>query len=201
MRPGRTGGFSLIEVLVAVTLLAVVGVLGYRGLDQVRLASARLGQHADEWQTLAAAFERIGNDLRQALPPALSPGSDAAFWQLSAADEQGRRSGQLSFVRPAWTTGEAQRVAYRWEEGDGGDGGTLWLLLWSGREETAAVRRLRLLDGLRQIDMACLDRHGTWRRTWSTSAQGGDLPRAIRFELVLPDGRRIERIFDLPAAG
>ena len=79
MRPGRAGGFSLIEVLVAVTLLAVVGVLGYRGLDQVRLASARLGQHADEWQTLAAAFERFGNDLRQALPPALSPGSDAAF--------------------------------------------------------------------------------------------------------------------------
>lgn len=199
MRQQRAGGFSLIEVLVAVILLAVVGILGYRGLDQVRLASARLGRHADEWQALAAAFERIGNDLRQALPPALSPGGDAAFWQLRAGNDDGRRSGQLSFVRPAWTTGEAQRVAYLWE--DGAAGSTLWLLLWSGHDETAAVRRLRLLDGLRHVDVSCLDRAGAWRGTWSTTGHGDDLPRAVRFDLVLPDGRRIERIFDLPAAG
>ncbi len=61
-RPGQ-GGFTLIELLVALAVMAMMAVLGWRGLDAVMQTQARLGQRADELQTLQSGLAQWGADL------------------------------------------------------------------------------------------------------------------------------------------
>jgi general secretion pathway protein J len=64
-RPSRIQrqGFTLIEVLVAISIMAVMAVLSWRGLDGMTQTQARLQQRADEVLTLQAGLNQWGADL------------------------------------------------------------------------------------------------------------------------------------------
>ena len=92
-------GFTLIEVLVAMTLLAVLGVLGYRGLESVRQAATQVEQTAARWQEIQGALERLGRDVRQTV----GRGRGGAL--------------EVSFTRIDPQHGGSRSLAYRWREG------------------------------------------------------------------------------------
>ena len=56
-------GFTLIEVLVAISIMAVMAVLSCRGLDGMTQTQTRLQQRADEVLTLQAGLNQWGADL------------------------------------------------------------------------------------------------------------------------------------------
>ncbi len=60
---GREAGFTLIEVLVAISIMAVMAVLSWRGLDGMTQTQNRLQQRADEVLTLQAGLNQWGADL------------------------------------------------------------------------------------------------------------------------------------------
>jgi general secretion pathway protein J len=62
-------GFTLIELLIAVTLLAVLALISWRGLDALLLTRERLEPQADELRTLVAGFGQMETDFAQALDP------------------------------------------------------------------------------------------------------------------------------------
>jgi len=64
----RTHGFSLLEVLVATAIFAVVAALAWGGLDAVARQRRALDDEARQWQQLQRAITRVERDLRQALP-------------------------------------------------------------------------------------------------------------------------------------
>ena len=59
----RAHGFTLIEVLVAISIMAVMAVLSWRGLDGMTQTQTRLQQRADEVLTLQAGLNQWGADL------------------------------------------------------------------------------------------------------------------------------------------
>ncbi len=59
----RGAGFTLIEVLVAISLMALMTVLSWRGLDGMTRAQTQLRQHSDEVLTLQAGLAQWGADL------------------------------------------------------------------------------------------------------------------------------------------
>lgn len=63
-RVGRVRGFTLLELLVAVALLSVLAVLGWRGMDSVLRARDRIVESSDELRALSVAFAQIEQDLR-----------------------------------------------------------------------------------------------------------------------------------------
>lgn len=66
-------GFTLIEVLVALVLLALLSLISWRGLDAVSRATERLDAQAQETQALMQAFGQLERDLRlQAGPDVLT---------------------------------------------------------------------------------------------------------------------------------
>ena len=79
----KMAGFTLIEMLVAAALLALIGALGWRGLDNVQQASLHLTETTARWQELALVGERIGSDVRQAIavPGRQTDGRAAPPWQ------------------------------------------------------------------------------------------------------------------------
>lgn len=56
---------TLIELLVAVALLAIVASLAYRGLDNLARSSNALADDSQRWQDIALFFNRFGNDVAQ----------------------------------------------------------------------------------------------------------------------------------------
>lgn len=70
------GGFTLIEVLVAVGVLALMGVLSWRGLDGMARAQQQAQHYTDEVQTLQTGLAQWGADLDALLPVAQIPPLD-----------------------------------------------------------------------------------------------------------------------------
>lgn len=107
-RRARARGFTLLEMLVAVALLAVVAVLSWRGLDQIARADRSLGTQMGDLRALAACLDQIGTDARLAAsePEALGRALDT-------------RGGVLTIVRHVGAPSQRQLqvVRYRLHEG------------------------------------------------------------------------------------
>lgn len=189
-------GFTLVELLVAVTLFAVIGVLGYRGLEAVRQSATHVNSMAERWQDLARAVDRIGRDVRQAVrrPGRQADGSSAPAWWGRAVIDDRPGSAQLVLSRLGGIDGDTRRLGYRWRAG------RLELLLWSSPESPLPPRVYPLVEQVRGAEFAYLDAGGNWRDRWPLAADDR-LPRALRLRLELEEGGRLERIFDLEGEG
>ncbi len=64
----RRSGFTLVELMIALAILALVAVLGYRALASLTDSEAQLTAEAQRWRDLDALFARIEADMRDALP-------------------------------------------------------------------------------------------------------------------------------------
>ena len=58
----RARGFTLVEVLVALSILAVLAVLGWRGLDAVLGNEARARALFDRWDGVELALRQLARD-------------------------------------------------------------------------------------------------------------------------------------------
>lgn len=188
----RARGLTLVEVLVAVALIAVSSVLGYRALDEIRRSADRLLQSSRQWDDLELATQRLMRDLRLALPAPWTDRSGRLLPPLWARRTE-RGDAELVFVRSTAQAG-VQRVGYRWSRAP--DGGRLELLSYATPREDVPARATLLLDGIASLEFGFLDAGSRWQREW----QRPELPRAVRLTLALADGLTVERIVDVPTA-
>lgn len=63
-------GMTLIELIVAIALLALITLIAYRGLSTLERSTGQLTQESERWQDIALFFARFGNDVTQ---PAVRP--------------------------------------------------------------------------------------------------------------------------------
>jgi general secretion pathway protein J len=188
--PLRTG-FTLLEVLIAIAIVALISVLGYRAIAALSDSETKLAAEATRWRTLDLFFARLEGDLRQAMPRSarLSEAREAAW--AGATDAMG--NGMLAFSRagPEFTLEAAsagQRLAYRFREG------SVEVLYWAGYDRPRGLdpTAYPLLDGVTAFQLAYLTRDGTWIDTWPRTGET-ELPRAVKVDLTLASGEAIER--------
>ncbi|MFL6675493.1 MAG: type II secretion system protein J [Massilia sp.] len=129
-RPARiTRGFTLVELLVAISILAIVAVLGWRGLDSIVRARVALTEQMETTRGMQLAFAQMQSDCEHIASADLL---DKRPFLLSADD-------RITLVRTVFTENEPSRlqvVAYRIVNG------TLT------RRESVATRDLAQLDAL-----------------------------------------------------
>jgi general secretion pathway protein J len=188
-------GFTLIEVLVALALLALVAVLAWRATSSLVDGETRLTAEARRWRTLDLAFARLEADLRQAQPRAIRVASRMEPSWLAAVEGNG--STAIVFTRAgAEFTPEpgaaGQRIAYRVRRG------ALEIVYWPALDrprdsEPTAYRLVEDVAGFR-VDHLAAD--GQWLASWPRFGEA-DLPRAVRVTLALDSGESIERWFAL----
>ena len=70
---GRGGGFTLLELLVAISVLSLVSLIAWRGLDSLVRTRERLQPEAEEVRELLVAFGQIERDLAQVVSTAFVP--------------------------------------------------------------------------------------------------------------------------------
>jgi general secretion pathway protein J len=65
------GGFTLVELLVAISIMSLVAIIAWRGLSALVATRDRLGPEADDVRALLTVFGQIDRDLAHAVNPAL----------------------------------------------------------------------------------------------------------------------------------
>ncbi len=197
-------GLTLIELLVAVLLLAVIASMAYRGLDSMTRSSERVELEVERWQNLALFFERLARDVVQ---PARRPvrvtaadgsaGNPVAFTELAAWRGQPPTDSEafLEFTRKSPDGRDEVRIGYRLRAAQ------LELLIWPMPDRTTQTQPevYPLLDNVEQLRLRHLDAGGAWQDAWPVSSDLTALPRGIEIELTLRDGLHLRRVFALPS--
>ena len=191
-RADRQRGFTLVEALVAVAILALVALLAWRATAAMTDGEQRLSVESARWQHLDALLTRLEADMRQALPrPARNGARSEPAWVAVPADAAGNTS--LVFTRAGPDAADepgagGQRVGYRWRDGH------IDVLYWPRLDDTANATpsTYALVDGIARFRVLQLSSDDRWSPRWPLPGAAA-LPRGVRIEIVLADGSAIER--------
>ncbi|MBS0374900.1 MAG: type II secretion system minor pseudopilin GspJ [Proteobacteria bacterium] len=201
-------GFTLIEVLVAVFLLAVLSAFAYETLNYVRRSREITESAFDRTRAIELAVHTIATDFEQLAPRPVRDllGQNAVPALLSDP----RTTNLVSLTRGGWPNpaglprGTLQRVTYRLENG------TLYrdyLTVLDATLSNTPVQR-ELLRDVTKLGVRYMDTSRTWQEQWpplATQPQGTPTPalglRPIAVEVVieLKDAGRITRLIEVPS--
>ena len=185
------GGFTLLEVLLAVAIVALIAALGYRALASLTDSETKLAAEATRWRTLDLFFARLEADLRQAMPRAARVSDTREPAWRGSADAMGNSALAFSRAGPEFTLeprSAGQRLAYQLRNG------SVEVLYWASYDRPRGVdpTPYALLDGVTRFQLAYLTQGGAWADAWPRAGES-ELPRAVRVRLTLSSGEAIER--------
>ena len=200
MRPSR--GFTLIEVLVAMAVFAVLAAFAYGTLSQTLLSAEILNDRMDRLQALQRTMRMLADDLQQLAP---RPVRDELGDNLRPALDTGFQSGfALELTRSGWSNpivlprSTLQRAAYRIEEDE------LVRYHWYALDRTLSNEpvSVALLDRVEGIQFRFFLENGNATEQWPPPNRPGPLgarqrPRAVEVTLRLEDEGDIVRLIEV----
>jgi general secretion pathway protein J len=184
-------GFTLIELVVALFISAIMFVFGYRALAQAISSRRELEEQAAKLDTLQRAMRIMEQDFELLAPrPVRNPIGDGYMAALLAQDTgvTGSLSTQLSgstlngstppivtFTRVGWTNpvgiqrSEMQRVAYTIENG------ALVRSYYPVLDATQAVVpvKRKLIEHVKSFSLRFMDAGHNWQTSWPPTVLGG----------------------------
>ena len=185
-------GFTLLEILVALTIFAISSVIAYSGLNAVISTKSALDRDIHFWRELGQVFERMEMDFVQ-ISPQLFRGADGAV----VPPLRGERPDDSEFIIELTRHDEERiplHVIYRCAQG------TLSLSLEpvTGRATASGAPMIHnLLQDVEQCDAAYLGVNNSWLSAWPADSLALK-PRAIRIRLSLAGRGQFERLYYLP---
>ena len=200
-------GFTLVELLVALALMAIMAALSWRGLDAVVGAQKRLAQHADDVLTLQTGLAQWSSDL-DAL--ARQPNTPSMDWDGRALRllRRGSQSPSEGLYVVAWAQRRVGNTAYwlRWQSPVLYTRAQL-LSAWSqaarwGQNPSDADRRLEVRITPLASWQIFFYRSGAWSNPLSsgdaapstspnTEPSASSVPEGVRLLLTLPPDQAI----------
>ncbi len=208
----RRAGFTLIEVVVAMFIAAVMFAIGYRALNQAVIERDKLVTAQDRVTEIQRGMRVVAQDFAQLAARAARDTQGIGELQ-AAVSATGTDSTLITFTRTGWSNPAGiqrpaeQRVRYRFVDGE------LLRDHWLSVDPAlnSEPRQRVVLTQLKSVEIRFLDPNTrTWRTDWPARVAGAPVgpltidealltrPLAIEFTLVLEDWGRVQRIFEVP---
>ncbi len=188
----REAGMTLIEILIAMSIMAILSVLGYKAFSNLLIARESLMATSQRWVDLARGFRRVETDIAR-LPTAAAQEDARRDGQrgLPLRLDSGGSAGHLELQVFSGMTPEG-RETIRYQAGDG--------LTWQAQKQ--GVSKLaspwRVFPAGYQVSWRVMGADGSFTEVWPREGESSALPRALEMHVVMPDGTGVTRLWNLP---
>lgn len=195
------GGFTLIEVLVALAIFGFLSALAYATLGQTLNNSDMLSQRMDRLQSIQRTMTYLSTEFLQAAPRPVRAdlGQYEPALQSNFASEFA-----LQLTHSGWPNSAGvprstqQRTAYRIEDQE------LIRYHWNVLDRTVNNLPVAtvMLEEIDSLTFRFLQQNGEWTDQWppinvQLATNTNSLPRAVAITLVLPDEGELTRVVEV----
>lgn len=196
-KPAHSSGFTLIEVLIAMAIFAILAALSYAGLQSVIDSKTSTEAELNRLAQLQLSMHNITGDLEQIAP---RDGHDALGGVLYNVTNQSADS-LIELTRRGWRNfanqprSTLQRVAYRLDEDK------LVRIYWLHVDRADDEQKVEkvLMENISELSFRFLNAKNEWKDNWPSADRlvqsgGNDLPKAIEVNIELGDWGEITRM-------
>ncbi len=203
MKPARQSGFTLVELLVALFITAILFAMGYGALSQALNNRKEVDEQAARLNAVQQALRVMEQDFELMQPRPVRDQLGSGYENAVTLSE----TGLLTFTRGGWANpaglprSELQRVSYLLRDGK------LIRRDLPVLDATPAVpyEERELLDQVEALSFRYMDGGMVWQKTWPTQilliGPPQDLlrarPIAIEVTLQLKDWGKLLRVFEI----
>jgi general secretion pathway protein J len=198
----RDRGFTLVEVLVATVILAIMALMAYRAVGETRIAVAAAEDHMGRLREVQRAMHLMVTDFRTLAPRPVRESIGDGYRAALLRDPNALSIAELT--HGGWPNGAGtprgtvQRVVYRLEERK------LIREHWNVADPTLAnppVKR-ELLDDVERVEVRYMNSGREWIAEWPPLGSAGDLgfrmrPLAVEVTIVLADYGELRRLIEI----
>jgi general secretion pathway protein J len=202
----NSAGFTLLELLIAITLFSIISTITYSGLKVVLDTEQQTDIHLARLAKLQLCLTLIERDIEQAVPRFVRDEFGDSQEPLIGAEQS---DPLLEFTRGGYPNpmqmlrSNLQRVGYQLEDG------VLYRISWQAldRPPESTPTRTPLLDAITSVKFVYFDQQMQPDNQWPPSQRAGTneapglLPKAIEMTLDLEKIgtiRRLYRVVEIP---
>jgi len=194
-------GFTLVEMMVAISIFAVIAAIGFGGVRAVSESRFTTGTVAARLVDVVRALDTFSTDMEHVVArairdehgdsqPALlaTPGREGTFLELTRAGNPNPLGlPRSTLLRVDYSFGDGSLSRHQWGSLD--------------RSPASAPRNTRLLTGIDRLEVRYLDEHLHWHYVWPPAELGDadqqTLPRGVELRLEIRGWGSINRLFRL----
>lgn len=208
----RQGAFTLLEMLVAVAIVAVLYVLIFEQVSSLSEARESVADYSERLTDLQRSFVLLEQDISQLIDRDTRDAYGAE--QPPLRNDPDGLEVALALTRRGWPNPaglplpETARVEYHLrpsevESDDGDELYDLYRVYWRPPNSASRDpdRERRLIEGIRAFEVRYLDMDRQWQADWPPLNQTNPgLPRAVEVQLDLSPFGEVRRLFRVVVA-
>jgi len=191
-------GFTLLELVVAMAVFAIMAAIAYSGLNNVLIAQQQTEVHSEQLHQLQLAMTWLERDIEQTvnrgvrsqygelLPPVIGNDFEGYLLELTRGGWRNPANQPRSHLqRVAYALRDEQLVRAYWRVLD--------------RAEDSKPLENVLLDGVKAVEIRYLGANGEWRTSWPELSTTGNvnpeiIPKAIEVNVDTKQFGKITRL-------
>lgn len=207
MNSTRHHGFTLLELLIAISIFALLALGSYRMLHSVLHSAESTRQHEQQLRELSRAMATLDRDLLQVIPRSVRDAQGEPLAALLGSSQLSGQPAALELTRDGWRNplgaarAELQRV--RWQLHDAVLERHAWAVL--DQAQDSAPQQQQILKGISDLQLRFLDSAGNWQTQWPLNRNELSeqqllnlLPQALELVITHVHYGELRRLYRLP---